>query len=147
MPIVAVEQVRQLTAAVAAPKPARKVSAKPGLSPRAASLTEARPLLRKAAFVRATGTSRSVVQLGAYASRNGVSAAWNKVAAKYPALRGYSPVTARFDGPRGTVYRLSVRASPRGRQAQDMCSSLKRRAAACFVRSVAGDAPVRLASL
>ena len=147
MPIVAVEQVRQMTTAAAAPKPARKVSAKPGLSPRAASLSDARPLLRKAALVRANGTSRSVVQLGAYSSRGGVSAAWNKVAAKYPALRGYSPGTARFDGPRGTVYRLSVSGFTSGRHAQEMCAALKRKGGACFVRSVAGDRPVQLASL
>jgi Flp pilus assembly protein TadD len=148
MPVVAVEQVRQLSEAVAAPKPApRKVAAKPGLSPRAASLTDGRPPVRNAALVRATGNSRAVVQLGAYSSRSGVSLAWNRVAAKYPALRGYAPATARFDGPRGTVYRLSVSGFTSSGQAQDLCSSLKRKGGACFVRSVAGDRPVQLASL
>ena len=88
-----------------------------------------------------------MVQLGAYSSRAGVSAAWAKLAAKYPALRGYSPATARFDGPNGTVYRLSVSGFESSGNAKSMCSSLKTRGGACFVRSVAGDAPIRLASL
>jgi hypothetical protein len=137
--------VREYAARVAAP--VVKASAKPGLSPRAASLTDARPLLRHAVFAKPVGNSRAVVQLGAYSSSAGVSGAWTRVAAKYPALRGYSPTIARFDSPRGTVYRLSVSGFASGRNAQDMCLALKRSGGACFVRSVAGDRPVQLASL
>ena len=146
-----VEQARAYAEAVAAPviqasfpkKAARKASARPGLSPRAASLNDASLPVRRSAF----GGSRSVVQLGAYSSRAGVSAAWAKLAAKYPALRGYSPTTARFDGPKGIVYRLSLSGFESGGNAKSMCSSLKTKGGACFVRSVAGDAPIRLASL
>ena len=145
-PVVAVEQLRAYAAAVAAPAP-RKVAARPGLSPRAASLSDGRLPVRRAALGRASGNSRSVVQLGAYASRGFVSVAWAKLAAKYPALRGYSPATARFESPRGTVYRLSVSGFDTGEHAKRMCSSLKTKGAACFVRSVAGDVPVRMASL
>ncbi len=150
-PVAVVEQARAYAEAVAAPviqasiprNAVRKASARPGLSPRAASLHDARLPVRRAAF----GGSRSVVQLGAYSSRAGVSAAWAKLAAKYPALRGYAPATARFDGPKGTVYRLSVSGFESGNNAKSMCSSLKTKGGACFVRSVAGDAPIRLASL
>ena len=144
-PVAVVEQARVFAEAVAAPmiraslpKPSvRKASARPSLSPRAASL-------------RVGGSfnaHRPVVQLGAYSSRAGVSAAWAKLAARYPALRGYTPATARFDGVRGTVYRLSVSGFDSGSNAKSMCSSLKTKGGACFVRSVAGDAPIRLASL
>ena len=152
-PLIAVEQVRAFAEAVAAPVIAasavapKPVVAKPGLSPRAASLSDGRLPVRRAAFGRPSGNSRSVVQLGAYSSRAFVSVAWAKLAAKYPALRGYSPATARFEGPRGTVYRLSVSGFNSGGHAQHMCSSLKTKGAACFVRSVAGDVPVRMASL
>ena len=150
-PVAVVEQARAYAEAVAAPviqaslsnKAARKASARPGLSPRAASLNDASLPVRRSAF----GGSRSVVQLGAYSSRAGVSAAWAKLAAKYPALRGYSPTTARFDGPKGIVYRLAVSGFESGGNAKSMCSSLKTKGGACFVRSVAGDAPIRLASL
>ena len=147
LPVIAVEQARVIAAAFAAPKPVRKIVAKPGLSPRNASLNDARLPVRRAALARPSGNSRSVVQLGAYSSRAGVSAGWTKVAAKYPALRGFAPATARFDSARGTVYRLSVSGFASGRHAQAMCSSLKAKGAACFVRSVAGDVPVRMASL
>lgn len=147
LPVVAVEQARLLAATIAAPRPARKSVAKPGLSPRGASLSDARLPVRRAALARPSGNSRSVVQLGAYASRAGLSAAWTKVAAKYPALRGFAPASARFDSARGPVYRLSVSGFASGRDAQAMCSSLKAKGAACFVRSVAGDVPVRMASL
>jgi len=152
-PIVAVEQARAFAEAVAAPvivartAAPKPVVAKPGLSPRAASLSDGRLPVRRAAFGRPSRNSRSVVQLGAYSSRAVVSVAWAKLAAKYPALRGYSPATARFEGPRGTVYRLSVSGFNSGGHAQHMCSSLKTKGAACFVRSVAGDVPVRMASL
>ena len=153
-PVVAVEQVRAMVAAVAAPKPRRvavkavgKAVAKPGLSPRAASLNDSRLPVRRASFAIASGNSKSVVQLGAYSSRASVASAWNKVAAKYPSLRGYQPGTARFEGPRGTVYRLSVSGFSSQGHAQNLCASLKNRGGACFVRSVAGERPVRMASL
>ena len=133
-----------ITASTTAPTP---VVARPGLSPRAASMTDGRPPVRRAAFGRPSGNSRSVVQLGAYSSRAFVSVAWAKLASKYPALRGYSPATARFESAHGTVYRLSVSGFDSGGHAQQMCSSLKTKGAACFVRSVAGDVPVRMASL
>ena len=145
-PVVAVEQVRALAEAIAAPI-ARKAVAKPGLSPRAASMSDGRPPVRRAALSRPSGNSRAVVQLGAYSSRAFVGVAWTKLAAKYPALRGYSPATARFESARGTVYRLSVSGFNSGGHAQQMCAGLKTKGAACFVRSVAGDVPVRMASL
>lgn len=152
-PTAAVEQARAFAEAVTAPvieasAPApESAAAKPGLSPRAASLSDDRLPVRRATFDTPTGNSRSVVQLGAYSSRGFVSVAWTKLAAKYPALRGYSPGTARFEHSRGTVYRLSVGGFDSSRQAQQMCAALKTQGAACFVRSVAGDVPVRLASL
>ena len=139
---------------VEAPKPqlkraaAKAPVAKPALSPRAASFTDSRPVVRKAAFPKAVrGNSRAVVQLGAYADRGFVGVAWNNIAKKYPALRGYNPATARFESARGTVYRLSVQGFASDAAARDFCGALKRAGGNCFVRSVAGDAPVRLASL
>ena len=152
-PLIAVEQARALAEAATAPMveasyvTPKQFVAKPGLSPRAASMTDGRPPMRRAAVGRPLGNSRSVVQLGAYSSRAFVGIAWARLASKYPALRGYSPATARFEGAHGTVYRLSVSGFDTGGHAKQMCSSLKTKGAACFVRSVAGDVPVRLASL
>ena len=56
------------------------------------------------------------------------------------------PVTARFAGAKGTVYRLSVKGFDSDREAINLCASLKRAGRDCFVRSVSGDAPVKFAS-
>ena len=119
---------------------------RPSLSPRAAALTDARTLYRHAALSLNEPRSRAVVQLGAYASRGSVTSAWRHVSGKFSALRGFTPVAARFNGERGTFFRLSVQGFGSARDAIAMCSGLKRAGATCFVRKVAGDAPVRMAS-
>ena len=130
-----------------AAKPVRHAAApRPSLSPRASVMADARTLYRHAA-ARSPARGSSVVQLGAYSSRASVAAAWSRVSHKFGTLRGYAPVAARFDGERGTVYRLSVHGFGSAQQAQSLCGSLKRAGGACFVRNVAGDAPVRIASL
>ena len=128
--------------------PALLAEARPALSPAAVSLSEPLPKPRKAAASRAaaTGKSRAVVQLGAYSSRDRVSAAWGKVSGKHGSLKGFTPVTARFSGAKGTVYRLAVKGFDSNAEAQSLCSSIKRAGGSCFVRSVSGDAPVKFAS-
>lgn len=115
--------------------------ARPALSPAAVRLSEPLPKARKA-----TGKSKAVVQLGAYSSRDRVAAAWNKVAGKHGSLKRYTPVTARFAGAQGTVYRLAVKGFSTNGEAISMCASLKRAGGNCFVRTVSGDAPVQFAS-
>ena len=100
----------------------------------------------RAALVRGNGKSSAVVQLGAYASPQRVAAAWNAASKRYSVLHGYSPMSARFDSPKGVVYRLSVKGFSGPSEAKNLCVSLRRAGANCFVRTVAGDAPVRLAS-
>lgn len=122
--------------------------ARPALSPAAVRLSDSLPKLRKAAAPRpaANGKSRAVVQLGAFSSRDRVAAAWSKVSGKYGSLKRYTPVTARFAGAQGTVYRLAVKGFDSNSEAVDLCASLKRAGGSCFVRSVSGDAPVQFAS-
>jgi len=102
--------------------------------------------VRKPTTVASLGKSSAVVQLGAYSSPERVTAAWEKLKVRYPALRDLSPMKARFDGPKGTVYRLSVKGFASQQAAQNSCSALKNRGGSCFVRTVAGDAPVQMAS-
>ena len=102
--------------------------------------------VRHASLVRATGNSTSVVQLGAYGSPERVAAAWNDAARHHAMLRDYSPMSARFNSPKGLVYRLAVKGFSDASRAKDLCLSLRRAGGSCFVRTVAGDVPVRLAS-
>lgn len=87
-----------------------------------------------------------VMQLGAYKSPQYVNAAWAQLTKKYPALRSYLPLRARFDSPKGTFYRLSVQGFATQREALARCQLLKSRGGNCFVRGFAGDAPVEIAS-
>ena len=73
-------------------------------------------------------------------------AAWNATAHKYAALKGYTPMSARFASSKGTFYRLSVRGFASDRDARVTCENLRRQGGTCFVRNTAGDAPVQFAS-
>ena len=150
---VAVVESKAVPIAVSRPKAAiatlRKVAAKaprPALSAAVAKLTQSLPELRRNAALR-LGASRSrvVVQLGAFDKSEYLSGAWNRAAGRHAALRNYIPVTARFDSGKGTFYRLSVKGFGSDREAAQLCSSLKRAGANCFVRVAFNDAPVRLA--
>ena len=120
--------------------------ARPALSPAAARLSDPLPIRKASAPRPATGKSKTVVQLGAYSSRERVAAAWAKVSGKHGSLKNYVPVTARFTGAHGTVYRLSVKGFDSSKEANGLCASLKRNGRDCFVRAASGDAPVQLAS-
>ena len=123
---------------VEAPKPAKPAKL------HKASVTVKLPAARPAA-VR-TGKANAVVQLGAYGSPQRVAAAWSAAARKYSSLSGFTPMSARFDSPKGTVYRLSVKGFASLGEANSLCNTLRRSGGTCFVRHVAGDAPVQIAS-
>ena len=114
-------------------------------TPKANSVTVRVPL-RKASLQQGNGNSSAVVQLGAYGSRERVAAAWEILTRRYPSLRDHSPMIARFDSNRGTVYRLSIKGFDSQQEAIARCRALRGNGGSCFVRSVAGDAPIRMAS-
>ena len=129
------------------PETVQLAEARPALSPAAVRVSDSLPKLRKNSAPRVTkGKSKAVVQLGAYSSRDRIAAAWGKVSDKHGSLKNYVPVTARFAGAKGTVYRLSVKGFDSDREAVNLCASLKRAGRDCFVRSVSGDSPVQFAS-
>jgi Flp pilus assembly protein TadD len=131
-------------AQAAAPAPAAAPKAKAGKVQRAKA-PAARAAVRQATLRR--GKSNTVVQLGSFSNAKSVLAAWNSAARRYGALRGYAPMSARFaSGPRGTLYRLSVHGFASANEAGALCASLRRAGGTCFVRNVAGDAPVQIAS-
>ena len=104
-----------------------------------------KPKPRLAAAAPRRGNSPAVLQLGAYRSPDRVLAAWNGTAKKYGSLRAYMPMSARFASPKGIFYRLSVRGFASDSDARNLCMSLRRQGGSCFVRNVAGDAPVNIA--
>ena len=133
--------------AVAEYAPPPPVARTPRAAPpvRNASLATPRPAFRRAALPLAKSIN-TVVQLAAYDSRAYVADGWNRMTRRYASLRAYSPVVAKFNSPKGLVYRLSVKGFASPSEAKGLCQSLKNKGASCFVRTAAGDAPVRIAS-
>jgi Flp pilus assembly protein TadD len=131
-----------------APKPVPDLPTRFDSKPEPASYVAISDEVRKAAkkASRSKGRSNSVVQLGAYSSPERVNAAWQMLIKRYPALAGYTPMRARFQSSKGTVWRLSIKGFESDRDARDRCEILQGRGGKCFVRKVAGDAPVQFAS-
>jgi Flp pilus assembly protein TadD len=95
---------------------------------------------------RPVGPGDAVMQIASYRSPQQVTAGWSRLTQRYPALRAYLPVRARFDSPNGTYWRLSIQGFSNQREAIARCNQLKSHGGKCFVRNFAGDAPVQLAS-
>ena len=57
-----------------------------------------------------------------------------------------SGVWAAFSARNGTVYRLAIKGFASQQEAIARCRLLKSRGGSCFVRNVAGDAPLQIAS-
>ena len=122
------------------PPPARKA-----IISRRASAPIVHASLRNVS-ARRVGNSSAVVQLGAFGNAARVAAAWNVAAHRFGSLKGYTPVSAKFASPKGTFYRLSVKGFGSDREARSVCESVRKGGGSCFVREVAGDRPVQLAS-
>jgi Flp pilus assembly protein TadD len=125
-----------------ASKPA-KAAAKPVKAARAPAFGKRAPV-HMASVNR--GRSNAVVQLGSYSNADRVLVAWNTKARKFHSLQGYTPVSARFASSKGTFYRLAVKGFGSVNEAMALCSSLRNAGGSCFVRNVAGDAPMQMAS-
>lgn len=110
----------------------------------AGTLPKVAELRRRAA--KRFGASRSVVQLGAYATQASLKAGWATITRRHGNLSDYIPASARFADARGSVYRLSLKGFASDGEARQLCMKLKASGATCFVRNAAGDAPVRFAS-
>lgn len=105
----------------------------------------AKPKARHVA-VASHGDRGVVMQIGSYRSPQQVSAGWSNLTRRFPALRAYLPMKARFDSQNGTFWRLSVQGFDSERDAIARCNLLRSRGGHCFVRGAAGDAPVEIAS-
>jgi len=88
---------------------------------------------------------RFAVQLGAYSTPGAVERAWAQMLKRFR-FQDLTPLstTVRMPG-RGTLHRLSVAGFASRDAAGRTCRSIRARGGACFVRTVAGDSPVRWA--
>ncbi len=95
---------------------------------------------------RLVGPGDSVMQIGSYRSPEQVTAGWNRLTQRFPALRGYLPLRARFESPNGIYWRLSIQGFANQHEALARCEQLRNNGGKCFVRGFAGDSPVEIAS-
>lgn len=101
---------------------------------------------RRPARAAAAGPGRFAVQLGAYSSSSSVERAWAQMLRRF-GFADLTPLSTTVSVPgRGTLHRLSVAGFASREAAGRTCRSIQAKGGACFVRTVAGDAPVRWAS-
>jgi Flp pilus assembly protein TadD/cell division protein FtsN len=91
------------------------------------------------------GTGRFAVQLGAFNSPAAVERAWAAAYKRY-GFAGRTPLSTTVSVSGGTFHRLSVAGFGSHGEASSVCRGVKTRGGTCFVREVAGDAPVRWAA-
>jgi Flp pilus assembly protein TadD len=96
--------------------------------------------------VRPVEGGRYVVQLGAFSSASRAEMAWERASAKIGALGGHSASTAQITMNGATLHRLSVSGFGNRVAAVQVCSRVQAEGGSCFVRSVAGDAPMQWAN-
>jgi Flp pilus assembly protein TadD len=93
------------------------------------------------------GYGRYVVQLGAFASPAQVERAWAQAVRRYRFGADQEPLSTTVQIPgKGKFHRLAVAGFSSHGAAARLCQSIRARSGACFVRTIAGDAPVQWAS-
>lgn len=88
---------------------------------------------------------RFVVQLGAFSTSAGVERAWAQHYKRY-GFGDQIPLSTTIKVGGRNFHRLSVSGFESHAEASRVCRQVKAKGGACFVRTVAGDAPVRWAS-
>lgn len=105
----------------------------------------AAPAVARAPRRAAAGPGRYAVQLGAFSSAAAVERAWSQADRRF-GFAGRQPLSTTVTLPKGTFHRLSVAGFGTRGEADGLCRSIRAKGGSCFVRSVAGDAPLRFAS-
>ena len=96
---------------------------------------------------RKAGNGRFVVQIGAFSSPAQVERAWAQAMRRYAFGAHQEPRSTTVQVPgKGVLHRLSIAGFDSAAPAQRLCQSIKARQGVCFVRAIAGDAPVQWAS-
>ena len=85
------------------------------------------------------------VQLGAFGSPAAVERAWASAYKRY-GFSSQTPLSTTVKLPKGVFHRLSVAGFDSRNDAARVCETVKAKGGVCFVRAVAGDAPVQWAS-
>lgn len=126
-------------AEVVQPLPARAAASAPAKA-------QPKPRFQQAAYVVPARGGRFAVQLGAYSTPARVDAAWSQTVARVGSLARFTPASAMVRTAGGTFHRLSVTGFETRAAAVALCTQLRAKGGQCFVREVAGDAPLQWAA-
>lgn len=103
------------------------------------------PRVQQANYVVPT-PGRFAVQIGAFSTAERVDTAWAQTVGRVGALARFTPARAVVRTAGGTFHRLSVTGFETRAAAVSLCSQLRARGGQCFVREIAGDAPLQWAA-
>lgn len=92
------------------------------------------------------GEGRFVVQIGAYSSAANAERAWAEAERRFGFGADATPLTTTIAHGGRTLHRVSVAGFAERTDAGRVCAAIRTQGGACFVREMAGDAPVRWAS-
>jgi D-alanyl-D-alanine carboxypeptidase len=96
-----------------------------------------------AAAKSASGTH--LVQLGAFSSAAGAQKAWGQFKAKYGVLQGFESASSTVTINGKKLIRIAAMGFGNKTSAAAACNAIRAKGGACMVRSMGGDAPVRMA--
>lgn len=101
----------------------------------------------RAPAIRPRSGGKWVVQLGAFSRPHAVEAAWSRIAARLGGMDGYAPGRSMLlvDGS-ARLHRLAMSGFATRDEAQRMCVRIRSGGGDCFVRSSAGEQPIRWAA-
>jgi cell division protein FtsN len=117
--------------------------------PASAPLPAFKPAVERTSFAPPApkkSNGRYVVQIGAFKTAVQIERAWVEAQKRY-SFDDRQPLSTTVSiAGKGTFHRLSVSGFDNAAEANQLCSSIKAKGGACFVRTSAGDAPVQWAS-
>ncbi|MGE0179056.1 MAG: tetratricopeptide repeat protein [Sphingomonas sp.] len=124
------------------------VRAAPAVVRTAAVALPPAPIFRRAtpaSPVVRSGSSRYVVQIGAFISEANAERAWVNAQRRF-GLANRAPLTATVNMDGRTLHRVAVAGFAGQGDAQRLCGSIRAQGGVCFVRTQAGDASIRWAA-
>jgi len=137
---------KPLFVTAAAAEPATS-SAKTPMFIKPVNIAPSKPMVFKTSAF-STRNSNFVIQLGAFSSADRLERAWTGVVSRVSWLQDYSPVSATFAAPQDnrTLHRLSISGFSSRIEAVNVCRKVRENGRDCFVRGLAGDAPIQWVS-
>ncbi len=143
-------QVRYASAArtLVVPEPAVIRAAMADVAPPAPVFERDRPEPRNPIIQprpRRADPGRYVVQLGAFSNSENAERAWVQAESRF-GLKSAQPLTTTIDWDGRVLHRVSIAGFDNRGEATGLCGSIKARGGECFVREIAGDAPIRWAA-